>query len=61
MQVVLDDGSALSGTVDRVGADYLDLAEHPVDEPRRAEAVQAVQAVVIEAVVLVRSGPAALG
>jgi hypothetical protein len=59
VQVVLDDGSALSGTVDRVGADYLDLAEHPVDEPRRAEAVQGVQAVVIGSIALVRSRPAA--
>jgi hypothetical protein len=58
VQVVLDDGLVLSGTLDRVGADYIELAEHPVDEPRRAEVVQGVRAVVIAAVALVRSGPA---
>jgi hypothetical protein len=58
VQVVLDDGFVLNGTLDRVGADYIELAEHPVDEPRRAAAVQGVRAVVIAAVALVRSGPA---
>lgn len=55
VQVVLDDGVALSGTVDRVGADYVELAEHAVDTPRRAEAVQGVRAVVIAAVAIVRT------
>ncbi len=56
VQMILDDGSVLVGTVDRVGADYLELAEHPVDSPRRAEAVQGVRAVVISAVAVVRTG-----
>jgi len=60
VKVVLDDGMVLGGTVDRVGADYLDLAEHPGDVPRRAEAVRAVRAVVISAIALVRSEPGAL-
>jgi hypothetical protein len=55
IQVVLDDGAALTGTVDRVGADYLELAEHAADAPRRAEAVQAIRAVVISAVAVVRT------
>jgi hypothetical protein len=55
VQVVLDDGSTLSGTVDRVGADYLELAEHSSDAPRRAEAVQGVRAVLIAAVTVVRT------
>jgi hypothetical protein len=55
VQVVLDDGTHLSGTLDRVGADYVELAEHPLDRPRRAEAVQAVRAVVIGAVAVVRT------
>ncbi len=56
VQVVLDDGTVLAGTVDRVGADYVELAEHAVDSPRRAEAVQGVRAVVITAVAVVRTG-----
>lgn len=61
VQVVLDDGYVLSGTLDRVGADYVELAEHPADEPRRAGAVLGVRTVVIAAIAIVRSGPAALG
>ena len=60
VQVVLDDGSVLSGTLDRVGADYVELAEHPTDLPRRAEAVQGVRAVVIAGIAAVRTVTAAL-
>jgi hypothetical protein len=55
VQVVLDDGSALTGTVDRVGADYVEIAEHPVDVPRRGDAVTRVTAVVIGAIAVVRT------
>lgn len=55
VQVVLDEGTRLHGTIDRVGADYVELAEHPADAPRRAGAVQGVRTVVIDAVVLVRT------
>lgn len=55
VQIFLDDGGVLSGTLDRVGADYVELAEHPGDLPRRAEAVQSVRAVVIDAVAVVRT------
>lgn len=55
VQVVLDDGAVLVGTVDRVGADYLELAEHAADTPRRAEVVSGVRAVVISAVAVVRT------
>jgi hypothetical protein len=55
VQVVLDDGSMLGGTLDRVGADYVELAEHPADLPRRAEAVQGVRAVVIARIAVVRT------
>jgi hypothetical protein len=55
VHVVLDDGSVFLGTVDRVGADYLELAEHAEAEPRRAEAVHGVRAVAISAVAVVRT------
>ena len=55
VQMVLDEGSVLVGTVDRVGADYVELAEHPADVPRRAEVVHGVRAVVIAAVAVVRT------
>jgi hypothetical protein len=58
---VLDDGSVLSGTLDRVGADYVELAEHPTDLPRRAEVVQGVRAVVIGAIAVVRTVTTGLG
>lgn len=55
VQVVLDDGVVHTGTVDRVGADYLDLAEHAADEPRRAGVVRGVRAVALPAVAAVRT------
>ncbi|TKJ32090.1 hypothetical protein [Blastococcus sp. CCUG 61487] len=55
VQLVLDDGTALTGTIDRVGADHVELAEHAADLHRRAEAVQGVRAVVIDAVAVVRT------
>lgn len=55
LQLVLDDGAVLTGTIDRVGADYVELAEHAADLHRRAESVQGVRAVVIDAVALVRT------
>ncbi len=54
VQVLLDDGGALTGTIDRVGADFLELAEHAVDQPRRGAAVQGVRAVALDAVAAVR-------
>lgn len=55
VQVVLDDGTSLVGTIDRVGADYVELAEHAADLHRRAGAVNGVRTVVLDAVVVVRT------
>ncbi|HYN30271.1 MAG TPA: hypothetical protein VES95_10445 [Dermatophilaceae bacterium] len=48
-------GTTLTGTINLVGADHLDLAEHPLDEPRRAGNVIAVRTVPFSAVVWVES------
>jgi hypothetical protein len=45
---------AASGTIDRVGADFLELAEHPLDVPRRRGDVSNVRLVPLTALVAVR-------
>ncbi|MCW2571428.1 MAG: hypothetical protein JWO88_1486 [Frankiales bacterium] len=55
INVVLRDGSTVSGTLDRVGADHVELAEHAPGEARRAVAVRQVRLVPITALALLRS------
>lgn len=52
--VVLTTGERLTGTIDRVGADFIDLAEHPLGEPRRAVAVQSIRTVPFAALAALR-------
>ena len=52
--VVTRTGAHWTGTIDRVGADHLDLAEHAADRPRRATDVQRVRTIAFAAVAVVR-------
>lgn len=54
VSVALVDGSTCAGTLDRVGADLVELAEHPPGEPRRTAEVRAVRAVPFAAIAVVR-------
>lgn len=55
VQVLQCSGAARSGTLDRVGADFVELAEHPPGEARRRGAVSQVVLIAIEAISVVRS------
>ena len=55
VSVTLLDGSVLTGTLDQVGADFVELAQHGADEPRRRAAVRSVATVALRAVAAVRS------
>lgn len=47
----------LTGTIDRVGADFLEIAVHAAWEPRRAGTVRSVALVPLAGIVLVRALP----
>jgi hypothetical protein len=55
VQAVLCDGGAWTGTLDRVGADHVELAVHDVGEERRAAAVRQVVLLPVAAISVVRS------
>ena len=57
VEVVLVDGTVVAGTLDRVAADHVDLAQHPAGQPRRARAVERVLLVPLSALALVRVEP----
>ncbi|GAA4745231.1 hypothetical protein GCM10023328_29260 [Modestobacter marinus] len=61
LHCMLADGAVLAGTIDRVGADFLELAEHPIDQPRRRTAVTGVRAIALPALVALRTAGPALG
>ncbi len=54
LTAILATGAAVHGTCDRVGADFVEIAEHAAGEPRRPRAVREVTAVPIGALVLMR-------
>ena len=58
--VNLHDGAALSGTIDRAGADHLDLALHEPGSPRRAASVTGFRMIPFDAVAWVRLEAAAV-
>jgi hypothetical protein len=55
VSVCLVDGSVLTGTLDRVGADFVELSAHGAGEPRRRDDVTSVRTVPFAAIALVRS------
>ncbi|WP_106849556.1 hypothetical protein [Blastococcus sp. Marseille-P5729] len=58
VQIGLGGNGVIAGTIDRVGADFVDLAVHPVGEPRRARDVQGARSVPITAIRYVRRSSA---
>lgn len=54
--VVIDvDGGTVHGTIDAVGADALDIAEHPLDSPRRPEHVHGERVIPFASVAVITS------
>jgi hypothetical protein len=51
--VTLIDGSTAAGTLDRTGADFVELAEHPAGELRRRDAVRAVRTYALHALAVI--------
>ena len=55
LTVTLADGTAFAGTLDRVGADFVEVAEHPAGEPRRGRTVRQIRTVPLGALAFLRS------
>ncbi|HYY78502.1 MAG TPA: hypothetical protein VFD04_04860 [Actinomycetes bacterium] len=58
VRVDLADGGWLTGTIESVGSDYLEVAEHDLGEPRRRPAVKARRLLGFAAIALVTLPPA---
>jgi hypothetical protein len=54
--LLLRDASTVTGTIDRVGADFVDVAEHAPGERRRSSAVLRTRTVPFGALAVVRAG-----
>ena len=54
LEVATASGDSLHGTIDRVGRDHLDVAEHEAGVPRRASAVSRIRVLPFGQLVLVR-------
>lgn len=54
VRILLVDGGSVAGTIDRVGLDFLELAEHPAGEPRRSSSVLRVWTLPLHGVGVVR-------
>jgi hypothetical protein len=57
LAVTLVDGSTFTGTLDRVGADFVEISEHAPGEPRRSGAVTGVRTVPFQGLAVLRRGP----
>ena len=55
VEIVLPAGSS-AGTIDRVGRDHVDVAEHERDEPRRDRVVRRARLIPFESIECVRLG-----
>jgi len=54
VSLTLLDGATATGTLDRVGVDFVEMAEHAPGEPRRHDAVRAVRAYPLTSLAVVR-------
>lgn len=54
VRLTLVDGSDLTGTLDRVGSDFVELAEHAAGEVRRVGAVRSVRMLALAGIACVR-------
>src|SRR3954471_10329095 len=57
VRIELVDGTTVDATIDRVGADFVEVAVHPAGEPRRRADVRDVEVMPFAAVAAARRGP----